>query len=101
LLIPPARPDSSGIGVYYADAYLKGLNVELADGRKVSVKRKGLKITIGVDTARGDALMRKREHGPDVRVILRLALEEAAARAGYRFIVEDRVVLSRVCRLVP
>jgi hypothetical protein len=91
-LIPPAKPDNSGIGVNYADAYLEGLNLELADGRRVSFRRKGLKIIVGVGAASGDALMRKREHGPDPRVILRRALEEAAARAGYRFIVEEGVV---------
>jgi hypothetical protein len=88
-LIPPAEPDNSGVGVNYADAYLKGLNVSLEDGRVVTFKRKGLKITLSVGTASGEALMRKREHGPDVKQILRHTLEEAATKAGCAFLVES------------
>jgi len=91
-LIPPAEPDNSKIGVNYADAYLKDLNVLLEDGRKVSFKRKGLKVSLSVGPASGDALMRKREYGPDVKVILRHALEEAAVKAGCKFLVEDGCV---------
>ena len=91
-LIPPAKPDNSGIGANYADAYVAGLNATLADGRKVSCKRKGLKIILTVGAVTGDALLRKREHGPDVRAILRRALEEAAAKAGGRFLVESGVI---------
>ncbi len=70
-LIPPSQPDGSGIGVNYADAYIKVLNAELEDGRKITCKRKGLKITLTVDEASGEALMRRVDDGPDVKNILR------------------------------
>lgn len=88
-LIPPAAPDGSGIGVNYADAYIKAMNVELEDGRKVSCKRRGLKIQLQIGEASGEALLRRLEHGPDVETILRHALEEAAENASSRFSVED------------
>ncbi|MCZ6795478.1 MAG: hypothetical protein O7J95_17885 [Planctomycetota bacterium] len=91
-LIPPARPDSSGIGVNYADQYIRALNVELESGLKVTCKRQGLKILLEIGDAKGEALMRRLEHGPDVRNILRQALEEAAAATGSVFAVEDGVI---------
>ncbi|MBI4603566.1 MAG: hypothetical protein HY721_16565 [Planctomycetes bacterium] len=87
-LLPPAQRDGSGIGVNYADAYLKALNVELEDGRKVACKRKGLKVVLEIGAARGEGLLRRLEHGPDPRAILRKALEEAARGAGAAFSVE-------------
>jgi hypothetical protein len=91
-LLPPAQPDGSRIGVNYVDAYLKALNVELADGRKAACKRKGLKLSLTVGDRAGEALLRRLDHGPDPRRILRAALEEAAAHAGERFLVEDGVM---------
>jgi hypothetical protein len=91
-LIPPARPDGSGIGVNYADAYLRSLSAEIEGGRKVSAKRKGLKVILSIGEAKGEAVMRRLERGPDPRAILRHALEEAAAAAGARFSVEDGVI---------
>jgi hypothetical protein len=91
-LIPPAQPDGSKIGVNYADAYLKALNVALEDGRKVSAKRKGLKVLLQIGEQKGEALMRRLEHGPDPRAILRRAVEAAAEQAGARCIVEDGVI---------
>lgn len=90
--IPPAAPDGSEIGVNYADLYIKAFNVELADGRAVSCKRRGLKVTLTVGDLKGEALMRKREHGPDVKVILRQALCEAAQSFGAAFSVEEGVM---------
>ena len=51
-----------------------------------------MKITLSFFDATGVALMRKREDGPDMMVILRCGLDEAAAKAGCRFLVEDRVI---------
>lgn len=90
-LIPPAKPDKSGIGVNYAEAYLKDLKAELPDGRKIAFKRKGLRISVAIGPVTGAALMRKREHGPAVKAVLRHALEEAAEKAGSRFLVEDGI----------
>ena len=88
-LIPPRRPDGSGVGVNYADAYIKPLNCELADGRRVVCKRKGLKITLQIGEAAGEGLLRRIENGPDVKSMLRHALEEAARGAGARFFTGD------------
>lgn len=95
-LIPPAQPDGSRIGVNYTDAYLKPLNTELEDGRKLSCKRKGLKITLKIGDATGEAIMNRLEHGPDVKNILRQALESAAAAAGARFETEAGAVYLEV-----
>ena len=88
-LIPPAAPDGSGIGVNYVDAYIKPLNIETEDGHTISCKRKGLKIVLTIDGRAGEAIMRRIEHGPDVRNILREALVTAAKEAGASFSVED------------
>src|SRR5579872_4479069 len=34
-LLPPTRDDGSGVGINYADAYLKPMKIILEDGRKV------------------------------------------------------------------
>jgi len=91
-LIPPAQPDNSGIGVNYADAYIKPMNGELDNGMKLTCKRKGLKIMLALDDRKGEALMRKREYGPDVKVILHQALTEAAQSIDATFSVEDGVI---------
>lgn len=88
-LIPPAAPDGSGIGVNYVDAYIKPLNVELEDGTKITCKRKGLKIMLSIGAQTGEAIMRRIEHGPDVKTILRQALDAAAREAAAEFSVED------------
>jgi hypothetical protein len=95
-LIPPAAPDNSGIGINYADAYIKPMNTQIADGPKVTCKRKGLKILLSIDGKSGDAVMRRADHGPDVRNILRRALETAAERAGGRFLVEEGAIYLEV-----
>ena len=88
-LIPPASPDGSGIGVNYVDAYLKPLNVETEEGKKVTFKRKGLKILFSIDENKGEAIMRRIDHGPDVKNILRQAILSATSEADAQFSVED------------
>lgn len=90
--LPEAEADNSGVGVNYADAYLKGLKGTLDDGRKVLAKRRGLKITLKVGDRQGEGLLRRLEHGPDVKEILRHALEEAAVAAGLAISVDDEAV---------
>ena len=68
------------------------MNVDLADGRKVTVKRKGLKILLQIGERKGEGLMRRLDHGPDVKNILRKALEDAAEAAGSRFWVEEGII---------
>ncbi len=88
-LLPPEKADDSGVGINYADAYLKNLKLTLDDGRKVRLSRRGLKITLELGTEKGEGLLRRLEHGPDPREMLQRALEEAAAALGARFRVED------------
>ena len=95
-LIPPSEPDGSGIGVNYTDAYIKPLNVEIADGRKITCKRRGLKIILTIGNVKGEALMRRLDDGPDVKNILRKALEAAARQADAAFSVEEGVVYLEV-----
>ena len=59
---------------------------------KVTCKRKGLMITLTIGEKKGEALMRYIEDGPDVKNILRRAIENAAEDAGTEFIVEDGVI---------
>ena len=88
-LLPDVKDDGSGIGINYADAYLKSFKKILDDGRKVSCKRRGLELTLKVGDKTGKGLMRRLENGPDVKTILREALNEAASDAGVTFAVED------------
>jgi len=80
--LPGARADDSGVGVNYADQVLKFFKLTLPDGRKLSARRRGLKITIAIGDAKGEGLLRRIEHGPDVKAIFRVALVEAARNAG-------------------
>ena len=91
-LIPPNQPDASGIGVNYTEAYLKVIDMELEPGKKVTCKRKGLMITLAIGDKTGEALMRYIEDGPDVKNILRRAIENAAENAGAKFLVEDGTI---------
>jgi len=91
-LLPPAAPDGSGVGVNYTDAYLKSIHGASVDGQTISCRRKGLKIVLSLGDKKGEALLRKRQHGPDPRKILRAALSEAAQSFGARFDIADGVM---------
>ena len=80
--LPENKPDGSGIGVNYVDAFLKPLNCELEDEVRLACKRRGLKLTVSVGDRKGEAILRRIENGPDVRAILHAALTEAFAQAG-------------------
>jgi hypothetical protein len=88
-LIPPTAPDGSGIGINYVDAYIKPLNAELENGQKVTCKRKGLKIILSIGEKTGEAVIRRVDHGPDVRNMLRQALDSAAQQAGSTLHIEE------------
>src|SRR6478672_11762261 len=75
--LPPTFTDKSGIGVHYTDAFIKPMNTKLADGTRVSCKRKGLKITLAVGTKKGEGLMRRLEVSQDPVAMLSAALQEA------------------------
>jgi hypothetical protein len=87
-LLPPARDDNSGVGINYADAYLKAIKITLEDGRRVLAKRRGLKITFSIGDRSGEGLLRRLDNGPDEKTIVHKALEEAVRHAGAGFIVE-------------
>jgi hypothetical protein len=90
--LPPRVEDKSGIGVYYVDAYLKPLNTTLADGRKVSGRRKGLKVTLAVGDKTGSGLMRRLDVSPDPRRMLQAALAEAAQAADVKLVFADGAI---------
>lgn len=90
--LPPQQPDRSGVGVNYANEYLKKLNTRLEDGTAIACKRRGLRITVMVGDQKGQAVMNRLEHGPDPKVILSRALTTAIEEAGAGFFVEDGVM---------
>jgi hypothetical protein len=85
--------DGSGVGINYADAYIKGVKLTLDDGRKISIKRRGLKLTLTIGDRSGEGLLRRLQHGPEEKTMLREALREAARNAGAEFSVEDGVMV--------
>jgi hypothetical protein len=87
-----SKDDGSGVGINYADAYIKGVKLTLEDGRKISLKRRGLKLTLTIGDRSGDGLLRRLENGPDEKNMLREALKEAARNAGAAFDVEGGVM---------
>jgi hypothetical protein len=90
--LPPAKPDGSGVGLNYADQLLKPLKLTLADGRKLTAKRRGLKITVTIGDRSGEAIFRRLEHGPEEKSIVRRALEEAARNAGATLVFEPDAI---------
>ena len=88
-LLSATRPDGSGVGIDYADAYIKPIKLTLEDGRKITAKRRGLKITFTIGDRVGEGLLRRLENGPDEKTIVHRAIEEAVSNAGGHFNVED------------
>jgi len=87
--LPENEPDGSGVGVNYTDAYLKPIKLTLEDGRKLKATRRGLEVRLTLGTVTGAGLLRRREHGTDVRAMLRRALDEAAEEIGVELVEED------------
>jgi hypothetical protein len=90
--LPEFTDDKSGIGVHYVDAYLKPMNVQLADGTFVKCKRRGLKIMLSVGAQKGEGLMRRLDVSRDPVVMLNAALQEAASGAGVDLTIEDGAI---------
>jgi hypothetical protein len=90
--LPELTGDKSGIGVHYMDAYLKPMNVKLADGTAVRCKRRGLKVVLSAGGKKGEGLMRRFAVSPDPVVMLQAALQEAAQAAGIELTVEDGAI---------
>jgi hypothetical protein len=87
--LPESKADGSGVGINYADALLKPVRLTLEDGRKVTIKRRGLKLTLAIGDKTGDGLLRRLQHGPEVKAMVREALREAARNAGAEIHFED------------
>ena len=90
--LPEHTGDKSGVGVHYVDAYIKPMNLKLADGTPVKCKRKGLKIVLSAGGKKGEGLLRRLEQGPDPIVMLDAALQEAARAAGVGLTVEEGAI---------
>jgi hypothetical protein len=90
--LPDVKPDGSGVGINYADQILKPFKQTLPDGRKLLAKRRGLKITVTIGEKAGEAILRRQEHGPDVKNMFRKALEEAANNAGATITFEPNTI---------
>jgi len=63
------------------------------DGRKISVKGRSIKLTFTIGDRTGDGILRRLQHGPDGKNMLREALKEAARSAGAAFDVEGGVMV--------
>jgi hypothetical protein len=81
-LLPENKSDGSGVGINYVDALIKPVKLTLEDGRKLALKRRGLKITLSLGDKTGEGLLRRLQNGPEVQVMAREALREAARNAG-------------------
>ena len=92
-VLPPVREDGSGVGINYADAYLKPFKLTLEDGRRLLAKRRGLKITVTIGDKVGEGLLRRLANGPAEKTIVHKAIEEAAHNAGARFSVDNGVMI--------
>jgi hypothetical protein len=87
-----AMPDGSGVGVNYVDVIAKASKQTLPDGRKLLLKRKGLKLTLAIGEKQGEALLRRLDHGPDVHDIVHKGLEAVALAVGARASFEPGAV---------
>ena len=90
--LPEVKADGSGVGINYADQILKPFKQTLPDGRKFLAKRRGLKITITIGDQSGEAILRRLDHGPDVKNMFRKALEEAARNVGASVVFEPNTI---------
>jgi hypothetical protein len=90
--LPDVKADGSGVGINYADQVLKNFKLTLTDGRKMTAKRRGLKITLTIGDKQGEAIMRRMQYGPDIKTIFIKALEEAAHNAGAALVIEPNQI---------
>lgn len=90
--LPENFSDKSGVGVHYVSAFIKQMTTKLDDGTKIMCKRRGLKLTLRINKAQGSGLLRRLEHGPDVKNQLKHALDEAATDAGAKIEIRGNEV---------
>jgi hypothetical protein len=94
--LSPEINDKSGIGVHYIDAFIKPMNTKLEDGTRISCKRKGLKIILGVGAKKGEGLMRRLDVSKDPVIMLQAALQEAAKAAEVELKITETEVFINV-----
>jgi hypothetical protein len=87
--LPALTGDKSGVGVHYVDAYIKPMNLKMADGTPVRCKRRGLKIVFSAGSKKGEGLLRRLDVSADPVAMLDAALQEAVKAAGVELTVED------------
>jgi hypothetical protein len=92
LALPKNRPDSSRIGVNYADAFGRQLNTTLPDGRSLNYKRRGLQLTLILADRNASAIMDRLAGKDDPITILNLTLQKIARELGYDYIYDNRTV---------
>ena len=81
------------LGVNYIDAFGRCLNVALPDGRPMTLKRRGLQLTLTLGDQRVTTLL-DRWAGQDQPVrILELAMGKLAEQLGYRYRYDNRQVV--------
>ena len=99
----PETNDRSGIGAHYVDAYLKPLRsgVALPSGEKVSVKRRGLKLTLSIGPKRGFGLMRRATADGDPVQMMHDALDEAGAQIGAQILEKRGRLILKTWPLAP
>ena len=81
--LPENKSDGSGVGINYADALLKPVRLTLEDGRKLAFKRRGLKLTMTLGDKTGEGLLRRLQHGPEVKDMVREAARNAGAEIHF------------------
>ena len=59
-MTPLVRAD--GVGVHYVSAFIKQMTAKIDDNTKVMCKRKGLKLMLRINNAKGEGLLRRLEH---------------------------------------
>jgi hypothetical protein len=75
-------PDGSGVGVNYVDVIVKASKLTLPDGRKLLLKRKGLKLTLAIGDKQARRCCAASSTVPTFARLIAQALEAAALAAG-------------------
>ncbi len=94
--LSPEIHDKSGIGAHYTDAFIKPMNTNLEDGTRISCKRKGLKIILGIGAKKGEGLMRRLDVSKDPVIMLNAALQDAAKAAGVELKIAETEIFITV-----
>jgi hypothetical protein len=92
--LSPEIHDKSGIGVHYTDAFIKPMNTNLEDGTRISCKRKGLKIILGIGAKKGEGLMRRLDVSKDPMIMLNACCRTRQRLPGGIKITETEIFIA-------